>query len=105
MKARGFNQLLDVIDDRLARLAGLDAPPSVVFLTLRPRSPSGTGRFEDVPAGIEAGRKAGAAVLAVTSTHDAPELSAADMLVPSLDCVTAIPKPDGVAVEICSPLR
>ncbi|MFE4757914.1 hypothetical protein ACFRIB_48385 [Streptomyces mirabilis] len=30
----GFNQLLDVIDDRLRRLAGLDAPPSVVFITL-----------------------------------------------------------------------
>jgi hypothetical protein len=28
----GFNQLLDVIDDRLRRLASLDAPPSVVFI-------------------------------------------------------------------------
>ncbi|MFC8567328.1 hypothetical protein ACIQFU_38010 [Streptomyces sp. NPDC093065] len=33
-KLEGFNQLLEIIDDRLGKLAGLDAPPAVVFITL-----------------------------------------------------------------------
>lgn len=33
-RLEGFNQLLDIIDDRLRRLASLDAPPAVVFITL-----------------------------------------------------------------------
>ncbi len=39
---------------------------------------------EDSPPGIEAGRAAGAATIAVTSTHDAAELAAADVVIPSL---------------------
>jgi mannitol-1-/sugar-/sorbitol-6-phosphatase len=36
--------------------------------------------IEDAPAGIAAGRAAGATVLALTTTHDAAELDAADTL-------------------------
>ena len=39
---------------------------------------------EDAPAGIAAGKAAGAAVLAVTTTFPASELGAADYLAPSL---------------------
>ena len=39
---------------------------------------------EDAPAGIAAGKAAGAAVLAVTTTFAASELGAADYLAPSL---------------------
>lgn len=40
--------------------------------------------IEDAPAGIEAGRKAGCRVLAVTTSYDARALSAADTIVHSL---------------------
>jgi sugar-phosphatase len=40
---------------------------------------------EDSPPGIEAGRAAGAATVAVTSTHAAGELGAADVVVSSLE--------------------
>jgi hypothetical protein len=33
-KLDGFNHLLGLIDDRLAQLASLDAPPTIVFITL-----------------------------------------------------------------------
>ncbi|MQA88009.1 MAG: HAD-IA family hydrolase [Streptosporangiales bacterium] len=39
---------------------------------------------EDAPAGIRAGRAAGATVVAVTSTHPADDLGDADAVVPSL---------------------
>ena len=42
---------------------------------------------EDAPAGVAAGKAAGMRVLAVTTTHDAQELSAADVIVASLDHV------------------
>lgn len=40
---------------------------------------------EDAPAGIEAGRRAGARTLAVTTTHDAVALAAADAVVADLE--------------------
>lgn len=40
---------------------------------------------EDSPAGVEAGRAAGAATVAVTSTHAADQLSAADVVISSLE--------------------
>jgi mannitol-1-/sugar-/sorbitol-6-phosphatase len=40
---------------------------------------------EDSPPGIEAGRAAGAATVAVTSTHAASELGAADVVIASLE--------------------
>jgi len=40
---------------------------------------------EDAPPGIEAGRAAGAAVVGVTSTHVAPELGAADVVIETLE--------------------
>ena len=45
---------------------------------------------EDSPPGIEAGRAAGAATVAVTSTHEALELSAADVVIPSLQELPAV---------------
>jgi len=39
---------------------------------------------EDAPPGVEAGLAAGAAVVGVTSTHSAAELSRADLVIPSL---------------------
>jgi sugar-phosphatase len=40
---------------------------------------------EDAPPGIEAGRAAGAATVGVTSTHEASELAAADVVIGSLE--------------------
>ena len=40
--------------------------------------------LEDAPAGIEAGRRAGARTIAVTTTHDAGTLAAADVVVSDL---------------------
>jgi sugar-phosphatase len=40
---------------------------------------------EDSPPGIEAGRAAGAATVAVTSTHSAAEVAAADVVISSLE--------------------
>ncbi|WP_232011057.1 HAD-IA family hydrolase [Mycobacterium shigaense] len=42
---------------------------------------------EDAPAGVGAGRAAGAQVLAVTTTHRAAELADADVVVTDLSCV------------------
>jgi mannitol-1-/sugar-/sorbitol-6-phosphatase len=43
---------------------------------------------EDAPAGVGAGRAAGAQVLAVTTTHRADELADADVVVADLSCVS-----------------
>jgi sugar-phosphatase len=45
---------------------------------------------EDSPPGIQAGRAAGAATVALTSTHAASELSAADVVIPSLEGLPAL---------------
>lgn len=47
-------------------------------------SPSECVVVEDSPAGVAAGRAAGATVLAVTTSHDGAELTGADHLVPDL---------------------
>lgn len=41
--------------------------------------------FEDAPAGVEAAKRAGMKCVAVLSTHAAPALSQADLIVPSLN--------------------
>ena len=45
---------------------------------------------EDAPPGIEAGRAAGAATVGVTSTHEAAQLSAADVVIPTLEALPAV---------------
>jgi sugar-phosphatase len=45
---------------------------------------------EDAPPGIEAGRAAGAAVVAVTSTHARAELGAADVIIETLEELPAV---------------
>jgi mannitol-1-/sugar-/sorbitol-6-phosphatase len=45
---------------------------------------------EDAPPGIEAGRTAGAATVAVTSTHAREELAAADVVLESLEELPAV---------------
>jgi mannitol-1-/sugar-/sorbitol-6-phosphatase len=88
----------------LARLraVGIEPPPVVVFAGDGERGkPDPEGYLEaarrlgvpaaeavvveDSPAGIEAGRAAGAATIAVTSTHEASELSAADVVIETLE--------------------
>jgi mannitol-1-/sugar-/sorbitol-6-phosphatase len=46
--------------------------------------------IEDSPPGIEAGRAAGAATVAVTSTHAAAELGAADVIIGTLEELPAV---------------
>ncbi|MFC5182235.1 HAD-IA family hydrolase [Actinomadura harenae] len=53
--------------------------------------PSACVVVEDAPAGIRAGRAAGATVLAVATSHDASDLGEADLIVPDLTHVTATP--------------
>jgi len=45
---------------------------------------------EDAPPGIEAGKAAGMAVVAVTSTHPAAQLSAADVVIETLEELRAV---------------
>jgi sugar-phosphatase len=44
--------------------------------------------IEDAPAGVRAGKTAGATVIAVTTSHGAGELGAADVIVPALSAVS-----------------
>jgi len=53
---------------------------------------------EDAPAGISAGRAAGARVLAVTTTHDDQQLAGADVIVTDLSCVRVEFSDSGVVV-------
>jgi mannitol-1-/sugar-/sorbitol-6-phosphatase len=55
---------------------------------------------EDSPAGINAGRAAGARVLAVTTSHDPAELAGADVIVTDLSCVSVEVTDRGVAVLV-----
>lgn len=54
--------------------------------------------IEDAPAGIAAGRAAGATVVAVTGSHDRAELTEADLIVPDLTPVVAVP--EGLRITI-----
>jgi sugar-phosphatase len=54
--------------------------------------------IEDSPAGISAGRAAGARILAVTTTHDRAELVDADAVVTDLSCLSVETTDRGVAV-------
>ncbi|GAA2407152.1 sugar phosphatase [Actinomadura vinacea] len=54
---------------------------------------------EDAPAGVRAGRAAGATVVAVTTSHAAAELGEADLLVPDLTPLTAVP--GGLRLSLC----
>ncbi|MDN3295297.1 HAD-IA family hydrolase [Streptomyces ficellus] len=53
--------------------------------------------FEDAPAGLAAGRAAGMATVALTTTHDPSEL-VADVVVPDLSAVSAQATDGGVTV-------
>ncbi|WP_061556211.1 HAD-IA family hydrolase [Mycobacterium simiae] len=53
---------------------------------------------EDAPAGVGAGRAAGAQVLALTTTHDAAELADADLVVADLSCVRVEVTDEGVVL-------
>jgi sugar-phosphatase len=55
---------------------------------------------EDAPAGISAGRAAGARVIAVTTTHDADEVADADVIVTDLSCVRLEFTDDKVVIVI-----
>lgn len=55
---------------------------------------------EDAPAGVGAGRAAGAQVIAVTTTHHAAELAGADIVVPDLSRVSVKVTDSGVALLI-----
>ena len=54
---------------------------------------------EDSPAGTDAGRAAGARVLAVATSHPASELTSADAVIPDLTACDVELTPDGVIVS------
>ena len=54
---------------------------------------------EDAPAGIEAGRAAGAHTLAVATTHSTSELSSADDVVGDLTACAIEPTADGLVLN------
>jgi sugar-phosphatase len=54
---------------------------------------------EDAPAGIAAGRAAGAQVLAVTTTHEAQQVSSADAVVADLSFVLLTATGDGLELS------
>jgi hypothetical protein len=49
----GFNHLLGLIDDRLAQLASLDAPPTIVFITLPEDIVKRYGTVHQTKQGVE----------------------------------------------------
>jgi sugar-phosphatase len=55
--------------------------------------------IEDAPAGIQAGRAAGARVLAVATSHPASELTSADAVVPDLTAIEVDVTADGLLVS------
>jgi sugar-phosphatase len=55
---------------------------------------------EDSPAGVDAGRAAGAEILAVTTTHDPAELAGADTVVSDLSCLSVEVTERGIAVRM-----
>ncbi|MFF1380192.1 HAD family hydrolase [Streptomyces sp. NPDC058308] len=55
--------------------------------------------FEDAPAGLQSGRAAGMTTVALTTTHQASELSA-DVVVKDLSAVSAQATAGGVEIEI-----
>jgi sugar-phosphatase len=61
--------------------------------------------IEDTPAGIAAGRAAGATVIAVTTTFPARDLRQANVVVPSLAAVEAIIEPTEVQLVIAAGTR
>lgn len=56
--------------------------------------------IEDAPAGVAAGKAAGMRVLAVTTTHSAGELTAADAIIDSLTDVQVTASDDGVLLTL-----
>ncbi|MEU5881762.1 HAD-IA family hydrolase [Spirillospora sp. NPDC047279] len=54
--------------------------------------PAGCVVVEDAPAGVAAGRAAGATVIAVTTSHRPGDLAGADLVIPDLTRVTATPE-------------
>ena len=58
--------------------------------------------IEDAPAGVGAGKAAGARVLAVLGTHTEEELEQADWIVPSLDEVQFTASEDGLTLTFPS---
>jgi mannitol-1-/sugar-/sorbitol-6-phosphatase len=59
--------------------------------------------LEDAPAGVAAGRAAGAFVIAVTVTHAPDELSAADIVVPDLRSVSAMAAGSELLIRVDAP--
>jgi sugar-phosphatase len=57
--------------------------------------------IEDSPAGVRAGRAAGCTVIAVTTSHDRSDLTEADLIIPDLRAVTAVP--GAVEVSVARP--
>jgi mannitol-1-/sugar-/sorbitol-6-phosphatase len=55
---------------------------------------------EDAPAGIEAGRSAGAYVVAVATSHDAVHLERAEAVIPDLTALAVEQTASGLAVSI-----
>ena len=55
---------------------------------------------EDAPAGIGAGRAAGARVLAVATSHEPGQLTGADAVVEDLRCCAIVPEEGGLRVTL-----
>ena len=52
--------------------------------------------LEDAPSGISSGKAAGCRVLAVLGTHRVDELTQADWIIATLDCLAVSPTPRGL---------
>jgi len=55
---------------------------------------------EDAPAGVAAGRAAGARTVAVATSHETADLEPADAIVPDLTSLTIEPRGAGLVVTI-----
>lgn len=96
------------------RAAGLPAPevfigtedvqagkpdPQGHLLAARALNASSFAVIEDAPAGIAAGKAAGAFVIAVATSHEKSQLSAADIVLDDLGRLSASSTPEGLIVD------
>ena len=73
--------------------------PQGYLLAARALNASSFAVIEDAPAGIAAGKAAGAFVIAVATSHEKSQLSAADIVLDDLGGLSASSTPEGLIVD------
>jgi sugar-phosphatase len=98
-KAAGI-PLPDVVVTALDVDAGKPDPAGYLLAARRLNvDPRACVIIEDAPAGVQAGRAAGATVIAVTTSHAHQALREADLIIPDLTAITPTPESLRIAIH------